>query len=76
MNRNYKAGYRSNNRIRYNRIANKKTINRYIIEEKDGTTTKVTTDYLYVYSVSNQKQKELNYRNNNYKVTEEDYYNM
>ena len=74
MHRNYKACYHSNNRIRYNRIVNKKTINRYIIEEKDGRTTKITTDYLYIYSVSNKTQKELNKRDNKYKITNDDYY--
>ena len=76
MHRNYKAGLHSNSRIKYNRFANEKTNNRYIVTESFDHQFKVTMDKLYknTENVSNAYMKEMNHRNNNYKVTDEDYY--
>ena len=72
MHRNYKAGFHSNSRIKYNRFADDKTKNHYIIRDEENN-TKIMVDKIYHYSVSNATEKEFNRRNNKYKVTQDDY---
>jgi hypothetical protein len=76
MRRNFKAGIYSNNRIKYNRYANEKTNNRYIVTQLFDNEFKVTMDKLYknTDNISNAEMKVLNHRNNNYKITDDDYY--
>lgn len=68
MHRNCKCNIYSNKSIKYNWITNSKTSNRTFI---DGE--KIRSEVLYHVSVSNKKQKEMNYRNNKYKITDEDF---
>jgi hypothetical protein len=69
MYRKYKSNIYSNKSIKYNYITNSKTSNRTIVDD-----VKIRSEKLYNVSVSNKEKKEMNNRNNKYKITNEDFY--
>ena len=71
MRRNYNSGIYSNNSIRYNHLANKKTKNITYIPDEYGD-LKINCYKLYDVSVSNKSQKMLNHRNKYYKIGNEE----
>jgi hypothetical protein len=75
MHRKFKSGYFHNNNIKYNKFEMSKT--KMITMKLDDyeNLSKVSSKNIYNVSVSNEKKKELNHRNNNYKITNDDYYN-
>lgn len=75
MHRENKSKIFSNKSIKYNRITNTNTSNRtFILNEETNETNKIRSEYLYKVSVSQKRKKELNHRDNKYKITDEDYY--
>ena len=73
MHRKFKSGYFHNNNIKYNKFEISKTKMIKMKLDEFDTLTKVSSKNIYVVSVSNQKQKELAHRDNNYKLTNDDF---
>jgi hypothetical protein len=73
MFRKFKSGYFHNNNIKYNKFELKKTKMIMMELDEDEKLRKYNTKNIYNYSVSNSTTKMLEHRDNNYKITNDDY---
>jgi hypothetical protein len=73
MFRKFKSGYFHNNNIKYNKFELKKTKMIKMELDEDEKLRKYNTKNIYNYSVSNSTTKMLEHRDNNYKITNDDY---
>lgn len=74
MFRKFKSGYFHNNNIKYNKFELTKTKMIRMIIDEDEKIKKNSSKNIYNYSVSNETTKMLNHRDNNYKISYDDYY--
>jgi hypothetical protein len=74
MYRKFKSGYFHNNNIKYNQFEYKKTKMIKIKLDENNKLRKISSKNIYDISVSNEMEKTLSHRNNNYKITNDDYY--
>ena len=74
MFRKFKSGYYHNNNIKYNKFDLVKTKMIRVISNENEIIKKYSSKNIYNYSVSNKTTKLLNHRDNNYKITNDDYY--
>jgi arsenate reductase-like glutaredoxin family protein len=73
MFRKFKSGYFHNNNIKYNRYEFTKTKMIKMELDEYEKLTKVSSKNIYSCSVSNRTKKMLNHRDNNYKITDDDF---
>ena len=73
MFRKFKSGYFHNNNIKYNKFEYAKTKMIKMELDEYEKLTKVSSKNIYNYSVSNRTNKILNHRDNNYKITNDDF---
>jgi len=73
MFRKFKCGYFHNNNIKYNKFELKKTKMIMMELDEDEKLRKYNTKNIYNYSVSNSTTKMLEHRDNNYKITNDEY---
>ena len=73
MFRKFKSGYFHNNNIKYNKFEYTKTKMIKMKLDEDEKLTKVSSKNIYNCSVSNRTKKMLNHRDNNYKITDDDF---
>jgi len=73
MFRKFKSGYFHNNNIKYNKYEFTKTKMIKMELDEYEKLTKVSSKNIYDYSVSNRTKKNLNHRDNNYKITDDDF---
>ena len=74
MHRKFKSGYFHNNNIKYNLFEISKTKMIKMKLDENDKLTKVSSKNIYNVSVSHEKEKELNHRDNSYKLSNCDYY--
>lgn len=74
MHRKFKSGYFHNNNIKYNKFEISKTKMIKMKLDENDKLTKVSSKNIYRVAVSNEQVKELNHRDNSYKLTNCDYY--
>ena len=75
MFRKFKSGYFHNNNIKYNRFEYTKTKMIKMELDEDEKLRKINSKNIYIFSVSNATKKMLAHRDNNYKLSDDDYYN-
>jgi hypothetical protein len=73
MFRKFKSGYFYNNNIKYNKFELKKTKMIEMKLDENEKMRKYNTKNIYKISISNSTTKMLEHRDNNYKITNDDY---
>lgn len=73
MFRKFKSGYFHNNNIKYNKFEFGKTKMIRIELDENEKMRKINSKNIYNYSVPNSMTKQLEHRDNYYKITNEDY---
>ena len=74
MFRKFKSGYYHNNNIKYNKFEYGKTKMIRIELDENEKMRKINSKNIYRVAISNSMTKQLEHRDNYYKITNEDYY--